>query len=90
MNYITHVAIVYDNKTYSLPKPNRHHNVVRMIFQDNGIGVKGPDTQGFLDSSGKFLNRRDAMVLATSTGQLNRLPGDHVYQGPDLYSEDLW
>lgn len=29
--YITHVAIKYNGKVYSLPKPNRHHHVIRMI-----------------------------------------------------------
>lgn len=88
MKKITHVAIQYAGKTYSLPAPNRHHNVIRMIAAENGVGVKGPDIQGFLDESGEFLNRRIAFTLATANGQINRRPGG--YAGPDLYSEDLW
>jgi hypothetical protein len=88
LTQITHVAIQYAGKTYSLPAPNRHHNVIRMIAAENGVGIRGPDKQGFLDETGKFLNRKDAMLIAQATGQLNRRPGG--YNGDDLYSEDLW
>jgi len=80
---ITHVAIKYANKVFSLPAPNRHHDVIRMIG-----GVYGPDVQGFLDANGTFLNRKQAFLIAEQTGQLNRNPGG--YQGPELFSEDLW
>ena len=83
---ITHVAIQYDGKTYSLPAPNRHHHVIRMIAKENGVGIKGPDVQGFLDENGEFLNRQVAFIRAQETGQINR----RSYQGGDLYSEDLW
>ncbi len=61
---ITHVAIKYTGRTYSLPKPNRHHNVIRPISQENGEGIKGPDVQGFLDNYGSFLTRKEAMQHA--------------------------
>lgn len=82
---ITHVAIKYDGKIYSLPKPNRHHDVIRMIG-----GISGPDVQGFVDEDGEFLTRKQAYALACVNGQLNRRPGPGHYQGPELYSEDLW
>lgn len=85
---ITHVAIKYDGKVYSLPAPARHHDVIRMIAQENGVGVNGPDVQGFLDEAGNFLHRRMAFVIAQQTGQLNR--GPDGYQGDQLFSEDLW
>lgn len=80
---ITHVAIRYAGETWQLPAPNRHHHVIRAIG-----GIKGPDVQGFADENGTFLNRRQAMTLAMLNGQLNRRPGG--YQGPELFSEDLW
>lgn len=80
---ITHVAIRYAGETWRLPAPNRHHHVIRAIG-----GIKGPDVQGFADENGTFLNRRHAMTLAMLNGQLNRRPGG--YQGPELFSEDLW
>lgn len=88
MTKIVAVAIQYDGKVYSLPKPNRHHHVIRAIAAENGEGIHGPDVQGFLDEAGKFLNRREAYILATNTCQINRRPGG--YNGTDLYSEDLW
>lgn len=82
---ITHVAIKYANKVFSLPAPNRHHDVIRMIG-----GISGPDVQGFLDADGVFLNRKQAMEVATQTGQIKRLDTPGTYQGPQLFSEDLW
>jgi hypothetical protein len=82
---ITHVAIKYANKVFSLPAPNRHHDVIRMIG-----GISGPDVQGFLDANGVFLNRKQAFLVAQATGQLNRREGPGYYQGSELFSEDLW
>jgi hypothetical protein len=87
---ITHVAIKYDGKIYSLPAPNRHHNVIRMIAEENGVGIIGPDVQGFLDDKGNFLDRHNGYIYAQANGQLKRMPGPQFYQGDDLYSEDLW
>jgi hypothetical protein len=83
---IVGVAIRYAGKTYTLPRPNRHHDVIHIIPG----GVKGPDTQGFVDEDGVFLTRKRAMTRAEETGQLKRKPGKEHYQGPELYSEDLW
>jgi len=80
------VAIVYAGKLYTLPKPNRHHDVIRAMSG----GVKGPDKQGFIDQNGRFLNRKEAMIHAEETGQLKRKPGKEFYKGEELYSEDLW
>lgn len=88
LNKITHVAIKYAGKVYFLPSPNRHHHVIRMIAKENGVGVQGSDTQGFLDSKGTFINRMDAYNLATANGQIKPDPKQHP--GKALYSEDLW
>lgn len=82
---ITHVAIKYANKVFSLPAPNRHHDVIRMIG-----GISGPDVQGFLDANGVFLNRKQAFEVAAQTGQIKRSDKPGTYQGPQLFSEDLW
>lgn len=78
---ITHVAIKYDGKVYSLPAPNRHHDVIRMIG-----GISGPDVQGFLNDKGYFLNRVQAMIHAKHYGQLKQ----RHHKGDLLFSEDLW
>ena len=86
---ITDVAVIFEGEIYSLPAPNRHHNVLHMMY-GKGIRINGPSVQGFLGEDGVFYNRREAMKLAEESGQLNRREGDQFYQGPDLYSEDLW
>jgi len=81
---ITHVAIWYNDCIYALPTPNRHHDVIRMIG-----GIAGEDIQGFLDNQDNFLDREQAMIHATACGQVKpRQP--KWYQGPELFSEDLW
>ena len=87
---ITHVAVNYSGDIYALPAPNRHHNVIRMIAKENGVGISGPDIKGFVDSLGYFLNRSEAYVLALQNGQLKRDSDPKLYQGKELYSEDLW
>lgn len=82
---ITGVAIFYNETLYTLPKPNRHHDVIRMIG-----GIYGNHIEGFVDSDGNFLNRRAAMKRAIATGQFKRPTNPKLYQGEDLFSEDLW
>lgn len=84
---IVGVAIKADNRIYKLPAPNRHHMIFQIMHDSDLDGVL---TEGFYDSNGDFLNRRDAMARAQVTKQLNRQSGDQFYQGPDLFSEDLW
>ena len=80
------VAVKYAGKTYTLPRPNRHHDVIRSIPG----GVKGQDTRGFVLDDGSFLGRIDAMQLAIDNGQLKLRLGKEHYLGLELYSEDLW
>lgn len=86
---IVAVAVRYNGKTWSLPAPNRHHHVLRMIFAETGDGIRGPDLQGFLMDNGRFLNRKQAYLLAYRNGQLKPRRPDG-YQGLELFSEDLW
>lgn len=85
---ITHVAIKYEDKVYALPAPARHHDVIREVARLNGVGISGPDVQGFIDENDKFLTRREAFIAAKQSGQLARRPGG--YNGDELFSEDLW
>ena len=87
---IDQVAIRFEGTTFYLPKPNRHHNVIRMITLEYGIELYGPHEEGFIDCLGNFLNRREAYALACENGQLKRRAGPEFYQGDELYSEDLW
>ena len=89
MKQITGVAVIFDGKTYSLERPFRHHHVLTMMHMD-GVVLYGPHKEGFLDEDGNWLNRKDAFVLASANGQLNRRKGPEFYQGDELYSEDIW
>ena len=87
---ITHVAIKFKDRVYALPRPDRHHDVIRMIAQLNGVGIDGPDIQGFLDDKENFLDRRQAYIHAKEANQVLRKVDPGMYDGSVLYSEDLW
>lgn len=63
----------------------RRHYLI--IAKAAGYGVKtgGDCIQGFVTTTGKFVDRRQAMQIAKTLGQM---PKDH--KKPELYSEDLW
>jgi len=94
---ITHVAIIFDGRVWSLPKPYRHNHIFGMIHnlskefgmwtgdQFDYISVDHND-QGFLTDTGTFLTRKKALDYARSLSQLN----ESEIQGDELYSENLW
>lgn len=86
---ITHVAIRFNGVIYSLPAPNRHHNVIRHIVETTGVKYVDSrgDDQGFLDEAGNYLARRYALKVARLNGQL-RLDRPIIHK--ELYSENLW
>lgn len=98
---ITHVAIrATDGKLYILSPPNRHHN----ILWTYGPQLTGPDRvafrggeQGFMIDGEEFVRRKPAKLHALATGQFmgpeeyeSRHGAPRNYNGPDLFSEDLW
>lgn len=91
MRKITHVAIkrIRPNEgeiVFSLPAPNRHHNVIHLhpiSMEPEGFR----EVQGFLDNNGLFLDRYDAMFVAEEAGQLIRKTGSDPRK---LFSEDIW
>lgn len=84
---ITHVAILYQGKVYSLPAPNRHHDVIRKIVDETGVESVGYNEQGFLDDTGRWLRRKPALFVALEAEQV-RDPAN--VRGGQLYSEDVW
>lgn len=85
---ITHVALRFKGKIWSLPAPNRHHHVIRMIVEQAGVSYVDcyGSNEGFLDNDGNYLTRTDALFRAQECGQLN----DRDIIGGQLYSENLW
>jgi hypothetical protein len=72
-----------DGTIVSLPKPFRHHHVIREI---NDGALVSRAVQGFVDDAGRFLDREDALDAARRSGQMEWKKGGL----PQLFSEDLW
>ncbi len=88
---LTHVAIRFQGKIYSLPAPNRHHHVIRHIVETvEGVthvdDISG-ENQGFLDAEGRYLTRKQALVSALVNDQVIDRTKIIGYQ---LYSENVW
>ncbi len=75
----------HTGRIYQLPKPNRHHHVIKVMAED---GCKTPITgeQGFILSDGRFSNRVNAKFVAEKAGQLL----DRASNGYKLFSECVW
>lgn len=84
---ITHVAIRYRGKIYSLPSPNRHHHVIWKIVEETGEDHIGSNEQGFLDELGYFLDREMALRHALAN---NQVKDESKIRCAQLFSEDLW
>lgn len=88
MNPITHVAIRFRGKIYSLPRPNRHHDVLFLIAKETGAQYIDAhlEDQGFLDDEGTYLNRKQGLERAMVNHQIK----DESKVRGLLFSEDLW
>lgn len=82
---IVGVAIIHKDVVYSLPKPNRHHNVIQLIIHKLGIKHAYCREQGFIKENGDYIDRIEGAKLALENGQTKKLIAP-----PNLYSEDLW
>jgi hypothetical protein len=81
---VVSVAYEHDGMIYSIPAPARHHNILWKIGRQ-----LPPRNSGFLLSDGSFADRAFAYRVAENAGQIK--PRDSSgYNGPDLYSEDVW
>lgn len=82
---IVSVAISAYGLVFMLPPPARHHTVMTKIHEFNSEIQVNPKGQGFLTSKGRYVGRRDAALIAKSSGQV-----DQLIAPPELFSEDLW
>lgn len=76
----------------SAPPPARHHTLLHplnhLLKNAGQRGHIAPDDQGFLTSTGRFVDRKEAMQIALSSGQpMINHPSRNNHT---LYSEDLW
>ncbi len=90
MSRITHVAIRFQGRVWSLPAPNRHHDVIRLIVAETGVATVDAygDDQGFLIDGERYCRRKSALRIARECGQLK--PGGVGERRGELYSEDVW
>ncbi len=85
-NKIEKAAIKYKGIVYSLPRPNRHHNIIYDLVYVKGFTPPCSGEQGFIDTMGSFLTRKEALSIAQSAKQIKN--GKII--GGELTSEDLW
>lgn len=87
---IVAAAIQIEGMTISLPQPARHghvHMACDAAHIPREVYLGG--TQGFLTSTGRFVNRVMAKHIAHRAGQQQMRP-EKERSHRDLYSEDLW
>lgn len=91
---IVAAAIYFENVTVSLPPPARHHHLIRHASTLNANVRVTQEMQGFVTSTGRFVDRHEAMLIARAQGQLIPRAGGHmqgeVSSGDTLFSEDVW
>ncbi len=85
METITKAAIKNGDRIWSLNKPGRHHDVLA-IMATNLVYQLDLDIQGFITSTGRFVDRKEACLIATKAKQIlvKTRPLD------TLFSEDVW
>lgn len=81
---IVAVGIMHHGIICSLPPPARHGAVLRLLATISDE-VIGPNEQGFVTSSGRWVDRETAGEIAIAAGQVTELQSP-----PWLFSEDLW
>ena len=75
-----------DGVVHFLPAPARHHHILQADSTPDDFYAD----QGFATSEGRFVDREEGMKVAVAAGQLKRSSNPKHYQGPLLFSEDLW
>jgi hypothetical protein len=78
----------------SLPKPNRHSDVISQMWEAENKRFKEIKwEQGFINDHGKFLSRTDAAKYVLKIGQELTENAKEEYKDRGLtllFSEDLW
>lgn len=75
-------TMYYNNDICNIEIGYRHHDIIRRF---HGEISRYPEDQGFYTSKGRFVDRRDAMIIAKNAGQFDKNSSKEI-----LYSEDLY
>jgi hypothetical protein len=78
-------AICVEGVVYSVPRPGRHHHVFK-VMPEHVAKASHLNDQGFVTSMGRFVDRREAALIARAANQLIREPTPSYM----LTSEDVW
>lgn len=90
--HIVSAAVQWHGLTVSLPRPARHGDILRMLFdreqRSRGmVTLVGPHEEGFLTNRGEFVDRSAARLIAVNSGQMGSKTGVNERM---LFTEDLW
>jgi len=91
--HITGVAIKdKDGEVHFMSKPARHHHVIwwmrgriNQLIGATKTWDYEPAEQGFITNTGRYVNREEALEIATNANQLIK-----EVRLSMLFSEDLW
>jgi hypothetical protein len=67
----------------SSPPPARHHSIMHPFTFTTGIREM---EQGFITSTGRFVDRDEGFLIARAAGQIKQKHGPATH----LFSEDMW
>ena len=84
MLIIVAAAVKSNGLIMSMPAPARHEDIIKRMPGKAAKNLK-PSDQGFLDNTGNFVSRTDALIIARIAKQLLK-DSNHK----ELFSEDLW
>lgn len=79
-------AIIHRYRVVTLPRPARHHDIIRHIVTELGA-ERSTGAQGFVTDAGRYVGRREALTIARAAGQLLGVPHN---EDVGLFSEDVW
>ena len=79
---IEKACVRYNNKLYT---GFDHGECFKKLTEDNIAIICTEIEQGFIDSDGNFVNRKQAMIIAKEAGQLRFEPNKETLISEDLY-----
>lgn len=75
-----------DYLTITAPPPARHSTLLHPVANETVIG---PEDQGFLTSTGRYVGRKEALQIVLAAAQ-RQIDHPALNAGGQLFSEDLW
>lgn len=91
------ISAIRRESDWKVWRGHRHHNCIHTIFKETGKPVGSGYVQGFETNTGRFVDRLEGFKIAKAADQVVRpnlgnpdaKPGTY-YDGPELFSEDLY